>query len=220
MRNLFFGLLLITTAGFSQEGNPIKTIAFPRVDAPQPDKKPETTTTAPQYSISKPFEPKLFKFDKKTYEEPSLPKTTGMGNQPKSDLDVGKQYVKKLTKEYEKEFSGDVKKENIYFGEIKTKSDFIVLMCRDYGEIDFDYVSLEVGETIVSNRILLSSDFRVNHVNLVKGKNRISYTALNEGEMTPNTAEFKILDDKNNVLYDSQWALKKEYKAIIDIIKE
>ena len=213
-------MILLPVIGFAQEGKPLKSIAIPRTDTPLPDKKPEDQTEAPQYSISKPFEPKMFKSPKKVYEAPQLENKIGMGNQPKSDLNVSEQYVKKLTKEYNREFSGDVKKENIYFGQIKTKSQFVIILYRDYGDVDFDYIRVEVGETLITKQTMLNGVFKGTHVQLIKGKNSIVFTALNEGEGSPNTAEFKILDENNIVLYHSQWALKKDYKAIIDIIKE
>ena len=99
MKKIIALLILLPVVGFAQEVKPIKSIAIPRTDTPLPDKKPEDQTEAPQYSISKPFEPKMFKSPKKVYEAPQLENKIGMGNQPKSDLNPGASYEKKLDKQ-------------------------------------------------------------------------------------------------------------------------
>ncbi len=199
---------------FAQDKSTIPSISIPRTET----SAPLNPSAVPEYSISKPFVPEKFKTAPK-FEPISMDKPMELKPQT-SDLNVGKQFADKMNKKYASESSGNVKFENIYFGEIKTKSEFIIVMYRDYSEVDSDYISVTVGESLVERQTMLGGGYKLNHVKLVAGKNSITFTALNEGLAPPNTAEFKILDDQNRVLYNSQWALKKDYKAIIDIIKE
>ena len=57
-------------------------------------------------------------------------------------------------------------------------------------------------------------------MDLVKGVNKIDFEALNEGSASPNTAEFKIYDEKGKVISSNQWNLGTGYKGTVVIVKE
>ena len=55
---------------------------------------------------------------------------------------------------------------------------------------------------------------------LEKGFNKIDFEALNQGSSGPNTAEFKVYDDKGSLISASQWNLGTGFKATIILVKE
>ncbi len=220
MKNIILIAVLLPFIGLAQDGKPIKSVAIPRVDLPKPDEKPETSTTAPQYSLSKPFEPKKFKFPSKIYEEPKTA-SPGMTNQPKSDLNVGKQYAEKMNKSnvITKEGSGDSKefRRDMYFGEFVTESATISLSYRDFGEVDADRIRIWIDGKLLSEFLELDGLSKKIYFGLIEGVNFIEIEALNEGALFPNTGEFGFYDENNKVITQDLWGLSTGFKAKFNI---
>lgn len=220
MKKIIAFLILLPVIGFAQEGKPLKSIAIPRTDTPLPDKKPEDQTEAPQYSISKPFEPKMFKSPKKVYEAPQLENKIGMGNQPKSDLKPGLDFEKKLNKPFQPEDDAKVYRGNQFLGDFKTKSGSAKIVYRDHEFVDGDLIRIWVNGVVVVDYVYLEGSFGKLDLGLIKGINKVEFEALNQGSSGPNTAEFKVYDDNGGIISANKWNLATGFKASILIVKE
>lgn len=137
----------------------------------------------------------------------------------------GELYEKKLNKKQEElrpegfgEHAG--LKEDAYWGDYKTKSEYIDIACRDYGLVDGDILSILVDDDIVRPHLSLTENFKGFRLNLKEGFNKIEFYAVNEGYALPNTAEYKILDQWNNVITAKIWALSSGIKVTVIIVKE
>lgn len=219
MKKIIALLILLPVIGFAQEVKPIKSIAIPRIDTPLPDKKPEDQTEAPQYSISKPFEPKMFKSPKKVYEAPNLDTKLGM-QQPKSDLKPGLDFEKKLKKPFQPEDDAKVYRGNQFLGDFKTKSGSAKIVYRDHEFVDGDLIRIWVNGVVMVDYVYLEGSFGKLNLGLTKGINKVEFEALNQGSSGPNTAEFRVYDDNGNVISSNQWNLATGFKASIIIVKE
>ncbi|MBU3822203.1 hypothetical protein KO566_09040 [Flavobacteriaceae bacterium XHP0103] len=107
-----------------------------------------------------------------------------------------------------------------HFGEFRTKSKFIYVQYRDYGQQDGDLIRIFVNNEMISPRVLLTNSFKGFVLDLKPGRNAIDFLALNEGYALPNTAHFRILDEDKHVIASDMWALSIDVKATIVIIKE
>jgi hypothetical protein len=106
-----------------------------------------------------------------------------------------------------------------YLGDFKTKSGYVRIVCRDFGEFDGDKVSVYLNDQLIKDEVLLELSSKQITINLVKGFNKIQFQALNEGYASPNTAEFEMFDDKGNVITSNQWNLFTGDRATINITK-
>ncbi|AUP77416.1 hypothetical protein C1H87_01245 [Flavivirga eckloniae] len=111
-------------------------------------------------------------------------------------------------------------KVDLYFGDIKTKSKYVYVQYRDYGQVDGDLIRVSVNDEIVEYRVSLSGGFGGFKLTLKEGFNKIDFLALHEGYTLPNTAHFRIIDDQNNILASDLWALSIDVKATIIVVKE
>lgn len=216
MKYLYLFLVLFSATVFAQEKSTIPSISIPSVETPQPKNKPATPSS--DYSISKPFEPTRFRVAPK-FAPISMSKSIDMQQPKSSDLNPGSKYEDKLNKPFEDgritALAGDK-----FLGEFATKSEFVTILCRDYNIVDGDRIRIIVGNLVVASQIELDSKFKSVKVRLIQGRNDIDFLALNEGAGSPNTAEFEVIDDNGNVLYNNMWGLLTGYKASFTIIKE
>lgn len=106
-----------------------------------------------------------------------------------------------------------------YFGDFVNNGNFMNVYCRDHEAIDGDLVNILLNDEIVAENVYLSSSFRGFNIPLKPGFNKIEFVALNEGESRPNTAEFRVLDEKGNVIVAEKWMLLTGYKARFIIVK-
>ena len=58
------------------------------------------------------------------------------------------------------------------------------------------------------------------YLDLSKGFNKIEFMALHQGTSGPNTAEFKIIDEKGNEIMGNIWNLATGVKASLIVIQE
>ena len=217
---IFFFIIFFSANSFAQEGSSIPSTGIPRVDMTIPN----TSNAAPQYSISKPFEITRFKKPSKIYDAPKL-ETPNRFNSPVSDLNPGKMMADKLNKSVKSrggEENGDSKlyRRNMFLGDFKTKAEVVGVFYRDFGLVDGDLIRISVNDKIVIYEIYLGGNFNQLDLKLEKGINKIDFEALNQGTSGPNTAEFKIFDDKSTLISENQWDLGTGFKATILIVKE
>ena len=122
-----------------------------------------------------------------------------------------KKPVEELGMQYEKD---------IYFGEYKLRSEFVKIIFRDFGEEDGDIIRVFANEDVIIPRAIMKNVFQSYKLTLVDGFNKIDFMALNQGLVGPNTAQFLVIDDKENVIYDNAWNLATGGKASIVFVKE
>ena len=215
---LFFIIFFFSANSFAQEGSSIPSTGIPRVDMITP----KNQNAAPQYSISKPFEITKFKKPSKIYDAPQLEKPNRF-NSPISDLNPGKILADKLNKNANTGGeTGDSKlyRRNMFLGDFKTKADLIGIFYRDFGLVDGDLIRISVNDKIVIYEIYLVNNFQQLDLKLEKGINKIDFEALNQGYSGPNTAEFKIFDEKAALISENQWNLGTGFKATVIVVKE
>ena len=109
---------------------------------------------------------------------------------------------------------------NIFFGDFKTKSEYVKVIFRDHEYPDGDRVQILVNGDIIVGDVTLTSGFNGFNLNLIKGFNQIEFIALNQGESGPNTAEFQVIDENDNIISGNRWNLATGVKASIIIVKE
>ena len=215
-----FLLIFFSANCFAQETSSIPSTGIPRVDMTIPS----TSNATPQYSISKPFEITKFKKPSKIYDEPKL-ETPNRFNSPTSDLNPGKMMADKLNKSVKSkggEENSDSKlyRRDMFLGDFKTKAEVVGIFYRDFGLVDGDLIRISVNDKVVIYEIYLGADFKQLDLKLEKGINKIDFEALNQGYSGPNTAEFKIFDEKSTLISENQWNLGTGFKATILVVKE
>ena len=163
----------------------------------------------------------------------SVPKTNTALNFPKKEFSMfgekfgnpGELYENRLnkkTKDLKTEMGLGAKGSTTdqYFGDFKTKSKFVKVVYRDFGLQDGDYIRVLINDEILEFRVLLTNSTKGFRLDLKEGFNKIDFMALNEGYAMPNTAEFKVIDDKGNVIAGNRWNLSTGVKATIIVVKE
>lgn len=107
-----------------------------------------------------------------------------------------------------------------YLGDFKTKGSYLGFQGRDFGAVDGDYVRIIVNDVVVENSMYLHGYFKGVHIDLVEGLNRIDIIAINEGDASPNTGHFQVIDHLGNVITDQMWNLYSSGKATMIVLKE
>jgi hypothetical protein len=176
------------------------------------------------FTLPKTTQPSLLLPKKETSLFPSNLKQIGEPSainfmQKNEFANPGKIYEDKLNKKPQNE-SQQVYRSNQFLGDFKTKSKFVHIQCRDYGLVDGDRVSVVVNDIVVNNEILLTEDFRDLELTLNSGFNKIEIIALNQGTSGPNTAEFQVFDEQQNLISANQWNLATGFKATLIIVKQ
>ncbi len=111
-------------------------------------------------------------------------------------------------------------RQNQNLGDFKTKSKYVRIRCRDYGEIDGDEVNILVNGILVNSYVLLTGDYKEFEIGLINGFNKIDFLALNQGLLGPNTAEFEIFDDQGVLISSNLWNLATGFKGTVIMVKE
>ena len=111
-------------------------------------------------------------------------------------------------------------KVDLYFGAYETDSEYIVIQYRDFGEEDGDLIRVSVNDEVIEYRVTLMNHFKGFKMKLKKGTNTLSFLAINEGYLLPNTAHFRVKDDNGVVLASDLWNLSANVKALINIVKK
>jgi len=137
----------------------------------------------------------------------------------------GELYTKKLDK-LEKELlpegHGDYAglKEDAYWGDYTTTSEYVILQYRDSGREDGDLLGILLDDDFIRSRELLTNAYKGVKIKLKPGLNKIEFIALNEGSYMPNTAQYRIMDDSNRVIAGRIWGLSSGVKVTVIIVKE
>ena len=138
---------------------------------------------------------------------------------PNDFKNPGDIYKEKLNKKSGEDESKMFRKDQ-YLGDFRSKSAYVKISYRDFGEVDGDEIRVLVNDKEVVSRVFLEGSFKGLELGLEKGFNKIDFEALNQGYSGPNTAEFQVYDDKGQLVSANQWNLATGFKATIIIVKE
>ena len=216
MRYTFILFFILTNYSlFAQGGdNPRGGIAIPRQNNPQVSPSTPSSGTPSAFTIKPPSKPLDPRFQ------------IGGDKTDKSPMSTESQFISRSS-EYEDRVSVKPKGEsnepyrgNQFFGEVRSNSTYIQVLARDFEYADGDRIKVLVNDRIVIPEIILTNSFRGIQLNLEPGFNKIDFEALNQGTSGPNTAEFRVYNDKDEIISSNQWNLATGFKATVIIIKE
>ncbi|TRX39763.1 hypothetical protein [Flavobacterium restrictum] len=177
---------------------PKKTIPppadLPKIVTPNVFKSPDAKTPSSSFSIGEPTPISM------------IPK-------PNEFMNPGDVYKDKMEKELNKTLVDNGLKEDsrllvkidVNFGEFRTKSQFLVIKYRDFGEIDGDLVKATLNQRVEQERLSMQANYKDFKIFLVNGINTFELEALNRGTLGGNTAEFQIYDDQGILVKSDYW---------------
>lgn len=127
---------------------------------------------------------------------------------------------KAVSRSFEEEkYEPEKLKRDQYFGEKIVQTELLNVYCRDHQAIDGDLVDILLNDEVVVHNVFLTADFKGFNLPLKVGFNKIEFRAINQGSSGPNTAQFVVLDENKQPLFNEQWNLLTGYKARFIIIK-
>lgn len=211
---LFIFLVFVTLNVEAQFDSNTGSISVPKGEA--------TTPNTPSVSTASPF----------TDNQPNLPSyikpyQVGANNNDDSFSMYEKDEFVNRSGEYmdrvkikRRGESNEAYKGNQFFGEHRSNAVFVRVMARDFEYEDGDRIKVMVNDRVVVPEIVLTNNFRGVQITLEPGFNKIDFVALNQGTSGPNTAEFRVHDDKDQLVSSNQWNLATGFKATVIIVKE
>jgi len=156
-----------------------------------------------------------------------LPKSKRASLKEEKEIDfIGKEQYVTRNKEFERKLNNKDKeirpeyKVEQYLGDFKSNGKFVEIVCRDHEFVDGDRVRVYVNDVVVVENIRLEAAYKKLDITLKRGFNKIDFQALNQGSSGPNTAEFRVYDDKGQLISANEWNLTTGVKATMIIVKE
>jgi hypothetical protein len=238
MKQLLFFILLITTLSASAQsefGPKFKPIP-PTNFGIKPKKTPPPGTIIPPMEIPGIKAPNVFNSiniapaQSQLNSSYQIGKTNSFSMTPSNEFaNPGDRYIPGMEKDLDKtlkeqglkEGRGTLLKQNISFGDFKTKANYFVIRLRDFGAIDGDLVKVTSNGKVIQSEVFLENNFKDIRIILDKGFNKMEFEALNIGSLGGNTAEIQVLDDQKNVIVHDYWNnLAAGFKASIVVVKE
>ena len=222
MKRILFLIITITMSlsGYAQNEFNSKFKAIPpKNNAPKVKKE-----TLPKVDIPPINTPNVFKspdiFSPKPSPLGSIAPADNFSMTPKNEfINPGDVYKDKWNKK-EDNSQGIVYRKNQNLGNFATGSTTAKVMYRDAAYVDGDQIRVYLNDKVIQQQVNLDSEFKGFEIVLEKGFNKIDFEALNQGSSGPNTAEFKVYDDKGSLISASQWNLGTGFKATIILVKE
>ena len=128
-----------------------------------------------------------------------------------------KVYTDKMNKQITDGKIYDYYKKDYLLATYKCSTTIAKFALKDFGEPDGDVVRIWLNDEIVINAITLENGYREIQLNLRNGQNLLVIEALNEGIVSPNTAQFSIFNDKGEIIGNNLSGLLTNVKATIII---
>ena len=210
---LFF--ILFSFKGFSQFELPKKTITIAPVSNPKGADSPTSSKSISYPSI----------FDKKDKLGENVSLLKKKQEEEKSIFEKeqfaspAKEYTDKMNKQITDGKIYDYYKKDYLLATYKCSTTIAKFALKDFGEPDGDVVRIWLNDEIVINAITLENGYREIQLNLRNGQNLLVIEALNEGMVSPNTAQFSIFNDKGEIIGNNLSGLLTNVKATIIINK-
>lgn len=215
--SIFF---LVTFSGFSQFDSNNKSIGVtPINNDPKLLPKDATKKSNPITNVTPNFKDvPLVKDSEIIFKKIDASKPIDL-TQKNDFIKPGQNYKDKLNKVGDGEVFQDFRK-NQNLGDFKTKATFLKILCRDNQAVDGDRVRIYINDLVIQENIYLDSNFKEFEITLKPGFNKIDIEALNQGSSGPNTAEFRVFDDKGVLISANQWNLSTGFKATLVMVKD
>jgi len=161
----------------------------------------------------------------KVEEKPILPTPASGPNLSGQEkfVNANEPYLKELNAKLHTESSATttkMTKNGGSIGYIETKAPYVILSYRDAGEVDGDQIRLLINGEVARGAIVLGGRPGQFRVDLKPGTNTIEFVALNEGQLSPNTAALDVLDENGNILGGGGWNLEQGNKASLTVVKK
>ena len=212
--------IMMSLSGYAQSEFNSKFKAIPPKNNTPKIKK----ETPPKLDIPPITTPNVFKnpeiFNPNPKPTGTIAPATNFSMTPKNEfINPGDVYKDKWNKKEDKQ-EGVVYRKNQNLGNFQTGSTTAKVMYRDAAYVDGDQIRVYLNDKVIQYQVNLDSDFKGFEIVLEKGFNKIDFEALNQGTSGPNTAEFKVYDDKGGLISASQWNLGTGFKATIILVKE
>ncbi|TNJ41685.1 hypothetical protein KFZ70_13010 [Tamlana fucoidanivorans] len=219
MKSFFYLLVFFSISAFAQLDSKSNSMSIPAVEVAKEPEKPKPNLPATNNSATSNFPktPAKLELPKKEFSMFANEKFGNPGELYQKELNDELRDVK-LSKEEVERRNGSTTDQ--YFGDFKSQSEFVNVAYRDHGYVDGDIVQVRVNDDIVHARVFLSGGFKGFKLDLKPGFNKIDFVALNQGESGPNTAEFRVIDDKGMVVTQNRWNLATGVKATVIVVKE
>lgn len=211
----FLFLIFFSIKGFSQFELPKKTINIAPVSNPKGTVSPTSSKSITYPSI----------FDKRDKVTESVSLLKKKPEEEKSIFEKeqfaspAKVYTDKMNKQVTDGKIYDYYKKDYLLATYKCTTATAKFALKDFGDPDGDVVRIWLNGEIVINAITLESGFREIKLDLRNGQNLLVIEALNEGSVSPNTAQFTIFNDKGEVIGNNLSGLLTNVKATIIINK-
>ena len=202
-----FSIFLAVNSYGQSEFNP-KFKAIPPLNVKP---KPKKETTPPPADLPKIVTPNILDNTNIFNTKPKVDNSFEIGS-PENNFSMtptnkfvnpGDLVKDRLNKKADNEYMV-VFRRNQDLGSFKTKSLTVNVSYRDYGEVDEDQIRVLLNDKTIATSVYLDSNFEGFDITLVEGFNKIDFEALNQGRLGPNTAEFRVYDDKGNLISASQ----------------
>ena len=225
---VFIAIIGCIWQGQAQSEFSTKFKAIPAAKFPiTPKKVPEPKKIAPTNSdIPSIKAPNVFNSPDAMVNKPSPAKTYQLGQSNTFSMIQKNEFIKpgaeveaRLNKKDE-DPGAIVYRRNQNLGDFKTKAEKARVMYRDAEYVDGDVIRVYLNDKVIQSQVTLEGAFKGFEIVLEKGFNKIDFEALNQGTSGPNTAEFRVYDDKGNLINASQWNLGTGFKATILLVKE
>jgi hypothetical protein len=211
----FLFLVIVSFKGFAQFELPKKTISIAPISNPKGAVSP-TSSKAITY-------PSIFDKKDKLGESVSLLKKTPEDEKSifeKEQFDSpAKVYTDKMNKQITDGKIYDYYKKDYQLATYKCSTAIAKFTLKDYGDPDGDVVRIWLNDEIVIDAITLEAGYREIQLKLRNGQNLLVIEALNEGMVSPNTAQFSIFNDKGEMIGNNLSGLLTNVKATIIINK-
>ena len=111
-------------------------------------------------------------------------------------------------------------KEDAFWVDYHTKSNYIQIKYRDHSAIDGDLLRVYVNDDVLRSNVYLGRGFSGFRLKLEPGSNKIEFFAINTGSSGPNTAEYRIEDETGAVIANKVWALEKGVRVTVVVVKD
>lgn len=211
----FLFLILISFKGFAQFEQPKKKLNIAPVSNPKGAVFPISSKTITYPSI----------FDKKDKLLSGVSLLKKAPEEEKSIFEkeqfasVAQEYTDKMNKQITDGKMYEYYKKDYLLATYKCSTKIAKFALKDFGEPDGDVVRIWLNDEIVINAITLESGYIEIQLNLRDGQNQLVIEALNEGMVSPNTAQFSIFNEQGNIIGNNLSGLLQNVKATIIINK-
>ena len=210
----FIVVFLCCSQAFAQDRNTKKSIPIPAI--PQKEKEPEVKPipAEPEAKV------KVEATDEKGNPENEIPEQEFSMFDNSTLINPGKIYEERWNKKAVEQGLKIEAMADQFLGDIRSNGAFVNIVCRDHEYPDGDLVRVFVNDDVFVPSLLLTSGYKGFKVPLNPGINKIVFLALNQGDSGPNTAQFLVYNDKQELVSSKKWNLLTGVKATVLVIKD